>query len=123
MRAARLAGVPLTVVGDGPERAALSALAGDGVELVGRKSDEEVTPYRTSVATVLPGEEDFGIVPVRLRPAAGRWSRSAVAGPSIPCGPEPACSARGHARGAGRGFRAVLARSWDSGHPRPAGAL
>ena len=72
MMAARRAGVALTVVGDGPERAALDALAGGAVELVGRKSDSEIRElYRTSMATVLPGEEDFGIVPVEAQ-ACGR---------------------------------------------------
>jgi glycosyltransferase involved in cell wall biosynthesis len=70
--AARLAGVPLTIVGDGPERERLSALAGDGIELLGRLTDEEIRRlYRTSVATILPGEEDFGIVPVEAQ-ACGR---------------------------------------------------
>lgn len=72
MTAARRAGVALTVVGDGPERATLEGLAGDGVELVGRKTDEEIRElYRTSLATILPGEEDFGIVPVEAQ-ACGR---------------------------------------------------
>ena len=72
MTAARQAGVALTVVGDGPERQNLERLAGAGTELVGRKTDEEVRElYRTSVATILPGEEDFGIVPVEAQ-ACGR---------------------------------------------------
>jgi glycosyltransferase involved in cell wall biosynthesis len=72
MAAARRAGVGLTVVGDGPERARLEGLAGDGVELVGWRTDEEIrTLYRTSIAAVLPGEEDFGIVPVEAQ-ACGR---------------------------------------------------
>jgi glycosyltransferase involved in cell wall biosynthesis len=72
MTAARRAGVPLTVVGDGPERSALEGLAGHGIELVGRKTDAEIRElYRTSIATILPGEEDFGIVPVEAQ-ACGR---------------------------------------------------
>jgi glycosyltransferase involved in cell wall biosynthesis len=72
MTAAREAGVALTVVGDGPERAALERLTGNGIELVGWKSDDEVRDlYRTSIATILPGEEDFGIVPVEAQ-ACGR---------------------------------------------------
>ena len=72
MTAARQAGVALTVVGDGPERPHLERLAGSGIELVGRKTDEEVRElYRTSIATILPGEEDFGIVPVEAQ-ACGR---------------------------------------------------
>jgi glycosyltransferase involved in cell wall biosynthesis len=72
MMAARRAGVRLTVVGDGPERANLERLTGDGVELVGWREDEEIRElYRSSVAAVLPGEEDFGIVPVEAQ-ACGR---------------------------------------------------
>jgi glycosyltransferase involved in cell wall biosynthesis len=72
MLAARQTGTALTVVGDGPERVHLEALAGDGIELVGRKSDEDVRElYRTSLATILPGEEDFGIAPVEAQ-ACGR---------------------------------------------------
>lgn len=72
MAAARSAGVALTVVGDGPERAHLETLAGGEIRLVGRKTDEEIRDlYRTSIATILPGEEDFGIVPVEAQ-ACGR---------------------------------------------------
>ena len=80
MMAARRAGVGLTVVGNGPERQRLERLTGDGVELVGWLPDEEIRElYRSSVAAILPGEEDFGIVPVEAQ-ATGRPSwRSAVA--------------------------------------------
>jgi len=72
MMAARQAGVGLTVVGNGPERANLERLTGDGIELAGWRSDEEIRAfYRTSIATILPGEEDFGIVPVEAQ-ACGR---------------------------------------------------
>jgi glycosyltransferase involved in cell wall biosynthesis len=72
MMAARQAGVGLTVVGNGPERANLERLAGDGIELVGWRTDEEIRElYRSSIAAILPGEEDFGIVPVEAQ-ACGR---------------------------------------------------
>ena len=72
MMAARRAGFGLTVVGDGPERANLERYAGDGVELVGWRKDEDVRElYQSCVAAVLPGEEDFGIVPVEAQ-ACGR---------------------------------------------------
>ena len=72
MKAARQAGVGLTVVGDGPERASLERHAGNGVELVGWREDEEIRGlYQSCVAAVLPGEEDFGIVPVEAQ-ACGR---------------------------------------------------
>ena len=72
MMAARHAGVGLTVVGNGPERANLERLTGDGIELVGWLADEEIRElYRSTIATILPGEEDFGIVPVEAQ-ACGR---------------------------------------------------
>ncbi len=72
MMAAKRAGVGLTVVGNGPERQRLERLTGDGVELIGWRSDEEIRDlYRASTATILPGEEDFGIVPVEAQ-ASGR---------------------------------------------------
>ena len=72
MMAAREAGVGLTVVGNGPERSNLEKLTGDGIELVGWRRDEEIRElYRGSIAAILPGEEDFGIVPVEAQ-ACGR---------------------------------------------------
>jgi len=72
MMAARKAGVGLTVVGNGPERANLERLTGDGIELAGWRTDEEIRDlYRSSLAAILPGEEDFGIVPVEAQ-ACGR---------------------------------------------------
>lgn len=72
MMAARRAGARLTVIGSGPERPNLERLAGDGIELAGWRSDEEIRDlYRTCTAAVLPGEEDFGIVPVEAQ-ACGR---------------------------------------------------
>ena len=66
--AARLAGVPLTIVGDGPERARLERAAGTSATFLGRRSDEEIRElYRTAAVTLLPGEEDFGIVPVEAQ--------------------------------------------------------
>ena len=72
MLAARRAGVRLTVIGSGPERQNLERLAGDGIELAGWRTDDEIRDlYRTCTATILPGEEDFGIVPVEAQ-ACGR---------------------------------------------------
>lgn len=70
--AARRAGLPLTIVGDGPERERLEALAGDAVSFKGWCTNEEIRElYRSSIATILPGEEDFGIVPLEAQ-ACGR---------------------------------------------------
>jgi len=70
--ACRLAGVPLTIVGDGPDRARLARAAGSNVRFLGYLSDEEIRDlYRRSAVTLLPGEEDFGIVPLEAQ-ACGR---------------------------------------------------
>jgi len=72
IEACRLARVPLKIAGDGPERARLSRACGDGIEFLGRVSDADVrTLYRRAAVTLLPGEEDFGIVPLEAA-ACGR---------------------------------------------------
>jgi glycosyltransferase involved in cell wall biosynthesis len=56
---------PLRIVGTGPERERLERRAGDGVEFLGWQTDQQIRElYRSSRATLLPGTEDFGIVPV-----------------------------------------------------------
>jgi len=58
-------GKRLMVIGDGAHRKALEALAGPTIEILGRKSDQEVKRYlQGSKALIFPGEEDFGITPV-----------------------------------------------------------
>ncbi|MDE3154916.1 MAG: glycosyltransferase, partial [Acidobacteriota bacterium] len=70
--ACRLAGLPLRIVGQGPERARLERLAGPGVEFLGVQTDEAIrTLYRRAAVVMLPGEEDFGIVPLEAQ-ACGR---------------------------------------------------
>jgi glycosyltransferase involved in cell wall biosynthesis len=70
--AARTAGMPLRIAGEGSDRARLAELAGPAVEFLGRATDEEVRElYRGATAVLLPGEEDFGIVPVEAQ-ACGR---------------------------------------------------
>ena len=76
IEACRIAGVPLRIAGDGPEMARLQALAGQDVEFMGACSDLELRDlYRETQALLLPGEEDFGIVPVEAlacgRPVVG----------------------------------------------------
>jgi glycosyltransferase involved in cell wall biosynthesis len=72
LEACRIARVPLTIVGDGPERARLEAAAGANVTLLGRRSNEEIRAlYRAAAVTLLPGEEDLGIVPLEAQ-ACGR---------------------------------------------------
>jgi glycosyltransferase involved in cell wall biosynthesis len=67
-----LARVPLKIVGSGSERDRLQRMAGSNVELLGPRSDEEVRHlYRGAAVVLMPGEEDFGIVPVEAQ-ACGR---------------------------------------------------
>ena len=70
--ACRRAGARLRIVGDGPDRARLEQQANGSVEFTGRLSDEEIRDeYRRALAVLMPGEEDFGIVPVEAQ-ACGR---------------------------------------------------
>lgn len=72
IRAAALLGVPLTIVGTGPDAERLRALAGPDVTFLGHVSPEALRElYRGARATLLPGEEDFGITPVEAL-ACGR---------------------------------------------------
>jgi glycosyltransferase involved in cell wall biosynthesis len=64
--------VPLVIVGEGPERPALERAAAGRVRFLGRLTDEEVRAhYCRSSLVLLPGEEDFGIVPLEAQ-ACGR---------------------------------------------------
>jgi glycosyltransferase involved in cell wall biosynthesis len=68
VRAARLAGERLVVVGDGPLRKRLEREAGPGVAFEGWVSNERLREhYRAAQALLFPGEEDFGIVPVEAQ--------------------------------------------------------
>jgi glycosyltransferase involved in cell wall biosynthesis len=55
----------LKIVGQGPQYRSLRAIAGPGIEFCGRVSDVQLRDlYARCRAVVLPGEEDFGIVPI-----------------------------------------------------------
>ena len=72
IEACRRADVALRIVGDGPERAALERVAGQGVAFLGAQPAAALLEeYRSATAVILPGEEDFGIVPVEAQ-ACGR---------------------------------------------------
>lgn len=65
-------GVALKVVGDGPDAARLRARAGATVEFLGAVEGPALRDlYRRAAALLMPGEEDFGIVPVEAM-ACGR---------------------------------------------------
>ena len=66
--ACRLIGAPLRIGGDGPDRARLERQAGGDVSFLGKLAHEEVREeYRRARAVILPGAEDFGIVPVEAQ--------------------------------------------------------
>jgi glycosyltransferase involved in cell wall biosynthesis len=72
IEAARRARVPLKIVGRGPEEARLRQAAGPDVEFTGWLPDEDVRAlYQGCTAVVMPGVEDFGMVPVEAQ-ACGR---------------------------------------------------
>lgn len=62
----------LIVIGAGPDRARLEALAGPTITFLGRQSDDAVKRYASRCRALLfPGEEDFGMAPLEIN-AAGR---------------------------------------------------
>jgi glycosyltransferase involved in cell wall biosynthesis len=65
-------GLPLHVVGDGPDRSRLQRLAGPTVRFLGRVPDQEVANQLAGCrALIWPGEEDFGLAPLEAQ-ASGR---------------------------------------------------
>jgi glycosyltransferase involved in cell wall biosynthesis len=66
--AARRAGVPLVVAGQGRSLERVEQVAGPGIEILGEVDAETlVRLYRSCAALVFPGEEDFGIVPLEAQ--------------------------------------------------------
>lgn len=58
-------GLPLKIVGDGPDRKRLERLAGPTIEFYGyREGDELRNLYTDAQAVIFPGLEDFGLVPI-----------------------------------------------------------
>lgn len=65
-------GLPLVVIGDGPEKKKLQARANSNIKFLGRESDEVIKEYYARCrAFIFPGEEDFGITPLEAM-ASGR---------------------------------------------------
>jgi glycosyltransferase involved in cell wall biosynthesis len=73
IEACRRGGFRLRIAGDGPDRRRLEQIAGPEVAFLGGglTPDEIRDEYRRARAVILPGEEDFGIVPVEAQ-ACGR---------------------------------------------------
>ena len=65
-------GLPLLIIGTGPEMENLKRIAKGNVEFLGWQSQQELREYyRRCRALIFPGVEDFGIVPVETQ-ACGR---------------------------------------------------
>jgi len=65
IEAAKRLDLPLTIVGDGPERKSLELLAGPRTRFLGYVEDARLDAlYRSHEALLFCGEEDFGIVPL-----------------------------------------------------------
>jgi glycosyltransferase involved in cell wall biosynthesis len=83
IQAANHAGLPLDVIGTGPELAALGRLAGPGVRLLGWQPDVAVRQaIARCEALVIAGEEDFGLVMVEAQ-ASGRPPVAFAAGGAL----------------------------------------
>jgi glycosyltransferase involved in cell wall biosynthesis len=65
-------GLPLVVIGDGPERKKLESTAKKNIIFMGRQPNDVVRDHmRKCKALIFPGEEDFGITPIEVQ-ACGR---------------------------------------------------
>lgn len=72
IQAFNLLGLPLTIVGNGPQKKYFKKLAKPNIEFLDFVSDKELALlYRKSRALVFAAEEDFGMTPVEMQ-AAGR---------------------------------------------------
>jgi glycosyltransferase involved in cell wall biosynthesis len=109
IEACRRAGAPLKIVGTGPEQGRLERLAGPDAEFLGWKTDDEIRQlYRSAAAVLLPGVEDFGMVPVEAQACgcpvvaldAGGAPESVIDGVTGVLVPE--CSPRSFAEGLAR---------------------
>lgn len=58
-------GLPLVIIGDGPQRRVLEKIANPNIRFTGHLPDQEVNRYFERCRTfIFPGEEDFGITPL-----------------------------------------------------------
>ena len=69
-------GLPLVIIGEGPQEEYLRSLAKENIKILGWLSDEETAQYyKNCFAFVFPGEDDFGIAPVE----AMSWGKPVLA--------------------------------------------
>lgn len=65
-------GLPLVIIGDGPDREKLEKMAKSNIRFLGRESDQVIKEhYAKCRAFLFTGEEDFGITPLEAM-ASGR---------------------------------------------------
>lgn len=65
-------GLPLVIIGDGPDREKLEKMANSNIKFLGRQPDDVIKEYYAKCkAFIFPGEEDFGITPLEAQ-ASGR---------------------------------------------------
>lgn len=65
-------GLPLVIIGDGPDREKLEKMANSNIKFLGRQADDIIKEYYSKCrAFIFPGEEDFGITPLEAQ-ASGR---------------------------------------------------
>lgn len=70
VEAANQLGIPLTVIGDGPEATRLQALAGPSVRFLGFTDQKVILDEMSwAAAFIFPSNEDFGITPVEAMAA------------------------------------------------------
>ena len=117
IEACRLAGVKLTIVGDGPDRQRLERTTNGNVTFLGRLPDADVRSlYRRAAMTLLPGEEDFGIVPLEAA-ACGRPTVALSRGgatETVVSGTTGTLVDDGSAAGFAEGIRRTLDTAFDS---------
>ncbi len=116
--ACRTAGVSLRVVGDGPELARLRRQAGPSAEFLGRLTDEEIRhEYRRAGAVLLPGVEDFGIVPLEAQACGTPVVAIADGGAleTVVDGVTGALVTDGRPEAFGEAVRLAIAREFDRG--------
>ncbi len=85
IRAAQIGQVPLVVAGTGPDERRLRAIAGNSpwIKMTGFIGDTELNDLLgNALAAIVPGEEDFGLVPLEAA-AAGRPSIAFRAGGAL----------------------------------------
>jgi glycosyltransferase involved in cell wall biosynthesis len=128
--ACRQMGRRLVVVGDGPERKRLQALAGPHTRFVGHVPRRRLLElFAGCTAYVVPGEEDFGIAPVEAMAAgkpvlafrAGGVTETVIDGETGVFFDEPSVDALidGHDRLIGLSYdrQRIRARATDFGRP------